>query len=209
MNSYNNSNKRKRKRRRITNEDSDDDDDDSDKNDHIEVVDNHIYFYSDVSRKSVFTLNSCFKKASQYIMRNNYQQDSDKNFIYLHIFSDGGCVFSAFAIIDIIKNSKIPVVSIIEGCAASSATMISVSCHKKVIRESAFMLIHEISGGMFGKMSDYKDELKNMKALMKRCRKIYKKNTSLDLDNMKEQLKRDIWWGAKKCLKYGLVDEII
>ena len=27
-----------------------------------------------------------FKKASQYIMRNNYQQDSDKNFIYLHIF---------------------------------------------------------------------------------------------------------------------------
>lgn len=194
------------KRRRITNDDSDDE---GGENDKIEVEDNHIYFYSDVSRKSVFELNKCFKEASRYVMKNNYHHDTDKNYIYLHIFSDGGCVFSAFAIIDIIKASKIPVISIIEGCAASSATMISVSCHKKFIRESAFMLIHELSGGMWGKMWEYKDELKNMKALMKRCKKIYKDSTGLNLDEIKELLKRDIWWGAKKCLKYNLVDKII
>tara|TARA_B100000780_G_C21124191_1_gene455737 strand:+ start:2241 stop:2864 length:624 start_codon:yes stop_codon:yes gene_type:complete len=203
--------KKSKKRKRISNDDSDEDSDeeDSSTNDHIEVIDNHIYFYSDVSRKSVFILNRCFKKASQYVMNNNYHRDADKNFIYLHIFSDGGCVFSAFAIIDIINSSKIPVVSIIEGCAASSATMISVSCHKKLIRQSAFMLVHEISGGMIGKISEYKDELKNMESLMKRCRKIYKKNTGIDINTIKNKLKRDIWWSAKKCLKYGLVDEII
>ena len=201
---------RKRKHQFISKKKKDDDSDSEEEEENmVTVEDNHIYFYSDVTRKSVFELNNCLKAASHHILKNNYQHDTDKNYIYLHIFSDGGCVFSAFAIIDIIKDSKIPVVSIIEGCAASAATMISVSCNKKLIRKSAFMLIHEVSGGHWGKIWEYKDELKNLKALMKCCKQIYKENTGLDLDSIADLLKRDIWWNAKKCLKHKLVDKII
>ena len=158
---------RKRKHQFISKKkkDDDSDDDDDEEENMVTVEDNHIYFYSDVTRKSVFELNNCFKVASQHILKNNYQHDADKNYIYLHIFSDGGCVFSAFAIIDIIKASKIPVVSIIEGCAASAATMISISCDKKLIRKSAFMLIHEVSGGHWGKIWEYKDDVEKFKIL--------------------------------------------
>ena len=59
-------------------------------------------------------------------------------------------------------------------------------------------------------VDESKDKLKqNMKSLMKRCKQIYEKNTGLDLDKIKDNIKRDIWWNSKKCLKYKLVDEII
>tara|TARA_B100001964_G_scaffold141423_1_gene155912 strand:+ start:384 stop:989 length:606 start_codon:yes stop_codon:yes gene_type:complete len=198
-----------RKRRRILNEDDVNDDDDDKDKDLIKVIDNHIYFYSDISRNSAFKLNEVFQKMSFNLLNNQFTMKEDDNFIYLHIFSNGGDVFAAFAIIDIIKKSKIPVVSIIEGCAASAATLVSICCTKRLIHQHAFMLVHEISSGFFGKMSECKDDIKNMKSLMKSLKKIYKEYTDIDFDKMDEILKHDIWWSAKKCLKYRLVDRII
>ena len=145
-----------RKRRRVLNEeDINDEEDEKDKDkDFIKVIDNHIYFYSDISRNSAFKLNEAFQKMSYNLLNNQFTMKEDDRFIYLHIFSNGGDIFAAFAIIDIIKKSKIPVVSIIEGCAASAATLISICCTKRLIHKHAFMLVHEISSGFFGKMSE-------------------------------------------------------
>jgi ATP-dependent protease ClpP protease subunit len=46
--------------------------------------------------------------------------------IYLYINSYGGSVFAGFSAVDYIKNSEVPVTTIIDGCAASAATMMSV-----------------------------------------------------------------------------------
>ena len=34
-------------------------------------------------------------------------------------------------------------------------------------------------------------------------------HTSIPKSKIKDILKRDLWWDAKTCLKYGLVDDII
>ena len=91
--------------------------------------------------------------------------------IYLHINSFGGSVFSAFSVIDTIKNLRIPVVSIIEGAAASAATLISVACDYRIIYETSYMLIHQLSSGSWGKMSELEDEMENLKELMNAIRK--------------------------------------
>ena len=57
-----------------------------------------------------------------------------------------------------IKNLKIPVISIIEGGAASSATMISVVCSHRIIYKNSYMLIHQLSSGVVGKYQDIEDE---------------------------------------------------
>ena len=61
--------------------------------------------------------------------------------IYLHINSFGGSVFASLATIDSIRNCKYPVVSIIEGAAASAATLISVVCHERIILVGIFPLM--------------------------------------------------------------------
>jgi len=62
---------------------------------------------------------------------------------------------------------------------------------------------------MWGKFEDMKDDMKNSELLMETIIKIYEEHTRIPRSELKEILKRDIWWDAKTCLDYGLVDEII
>ena len=120
--------------------------------------------------------------------------------------------YLGFASIDTIRNSNFPVVSIIEGAAASAATLMSVVCDERIIRKNAYMLIHQMSSGFWGKMEEIKDEFINLKKLSKNLKKIYKDHTNLNNTDseikLNDILKRDIWWSSQECLKYGLVDTI-
>ena len=57
-------------------------------------------------------------------------------------------------------------------------------------------------------MNELEDEMNNLKQLMKKIKEIYKKYTKIKEKDLDDILKRDIWWDSKKCLKFGLVDEI-
>ena len=174
----------------------------------VETYKNHIYFYSSVSKKSCLNLNVELRKISQHIIDNGRNLLNKDKYIYLHINSFGGSVFSALSTIDTIINLPVPVVSIIEGAAASAATMISVVCNYRIICPNSYMLIHQLSSSTWGKMAELEEEMQNLKELMNRIKSIYKKHTKIDQKNLDEILKHDLWWDSKKCLKMGLVDKI-
>ena len=179
---------------------------------------NHIYFYDDVNTNSILELVKHIKNLNRKIKMElsdyniMYDTNTDNTIcIYLHINSLGGFVFDSLAAVDTIITSEIPIVSIVEGCAASAATFLSIVCQKRQMREHASMLIHQLSGGFWGTFEQMKDDIKNSKYLMKIIKDIYIKytNEKLDKDKLDEVLQRDIWWSPKKCKKYGLIDEII
>ena len=175
----------------------------------LSSVKNHIYFYSGVTKKSCMNLNLEITKVANNLMTNKNNFANLDQYIYLHINSFGGSVFAALSTIDTIINCPVPIVTIIEGAAASAATLISVVADYKVMTENSFMLIHQLSSSTWGKMNELEEEMENLKKLMKKIKEIYKKNTNLDEKELDEILKHDIWWDQKKCLKNGLVDKII
>ena len=183
--------------------------DSADSDDKIERVDNRIYFYSEVSRPRVLELNKEIRSLNLDIAHNSMVLNIEPASIYLHINSYGGSVFAGFAAVDYIKNSKVQVVSIIDGCAASAATMISVVANKRLMHENSFMLIHQLSSGMWGRYEELKDDMKNCDLLMEKIKKIYSEHTKIPKRKLNQILKRDLWFDAEACLKYGLVDEII
>ena len=71
------------------------------------------------------------------------------------------------------------------------------------------MLVHQLSGHMWGKYAEMKDNMLNSEMLMKKIRNIYRKHTMIPEDKLEEILKHDIWWDAEQCLEYGMIDEII
>ena len=71
------------------------------------------------------------------------------------------------------------------------------------------MLIHQVRGGIWGKMAEFEEEILNMKMYSDKLISIYKKYTNIEEEKLKKILKKDILWDSKKCLKYGLVDYII
>mgnify|MGYP001221069415 CR=1 FL=1 len=123
------------------------------------VVDNHIYYYSSVSKKSALELNIKLREVENKLLKKYNDHNNHQEYIYLHINSFGGSVFSAFSVIDTIKNMKVPVVSIIEGAAASAATLISVMCDYRIIYKTSYMLIHQLSSGSWGKMNELEEEM--------------------------------------------------
>ena len=172
---------------------------------------NHIYFYCEVNRKTVLDLIKIIRilntELSNYESRYNFNDSK----IYLHINSYGGNIFAAIAVIDTILKSNIPVVSIIEGCAASAATLISMVCQERIITSNSFMLIHELKSNFWGKMSEIEDEFANLQNLNDLIKNLYKKHTKLKQtgkNGISSILKHDSWWNSDKCLELGLVDKI-
>ena len=210
-----------RKRPRSSTEDEDNSDDkpvtkkpwlanvDSSKN--IYAKSNHIYFYSGVSKESVYKLNEHLVRLNQEfkdLERKNPQVEMKPKPIYLHINSYGGSVFAAFAAIDFITQSKIPVYTIVEGATASAGTLMSVVGQKRFMRPHASMLIHQLSSWLGGKMTEIEDSFQNLEQMMDTIKSIYIKHTRLAGKELEDFLKHDLWWKVDKCISVGLIDEI-
>lgn len=174
----------------------------------LKTVNNHIYFYSGVNKKSALELNIKLKEVERDLLKKHAEFSGHKEYIYLHINSYGGCVFSALSVIDTIKNLAIPVVSIIEGAAASAATLISVVCDYRIIYKNAYMLIHQLSSAYWGKMEDMEEEMVNLKELMNKIKQIYLEHTKIETEDLDEILRHDLWWNSKVSFEKGLVNEI-
>jgi len=184
------------------------DEDDEDLNE-IESTDNSIYFYSSVTKKSILNLNKQLRSVSKELKTISMNLDIETPEIKLYVNSPGGSLLDCFAAVDAIRNCKAPVHSIIEGSAASAGTVISVVAPKRSITKNSFMLIHQLSSGMWGKFEDLKDDMQNNNLFMEKIYEIYGQYTKIPKNTLKDILKRDIYFDAKTCLKYGLVDKII
>jgi ATP-dependent Clp endopeptidase proteolytic subunit ClpP len=171
---------------------------------------NHIYFDDDVTRASCRRLISKIDELNIKLGKLECDFDIENPpKIYLHINSFGGSVFSAFSVIDTMRRSKYPIVTIIEGASASAATLISVYGQERWITQHAYMLIHQLSSGCWGKMTEIEDEYDNLREITNHIMKIYEEKTHLTSTQLRKLLKHDHWWSAEKCLESGLVDKII
>ena len=188
---------------------ADDDDEEATKPESkISCDKNHIYFYSEIDRNTVYDLIGHIRTAEEFCVVNALRMSLDEIPIYLHINSYGGCIHSALAVIDVIQNCRVPVHSIIEGSTASAGTLISVSCHKRYISKNAYMLIHQLSSSYWGKFAELEDEFKNLTELMKHLKQIYVENTDIPKKKLVELLKHDLWLNSDTSLEYGLADEL-
>ena len=177
--------------------------------DYLEITNNRIYFYSNVETKNVLGLNKTIRELGAEIQHSAAVLECAPANIFLHINSHGGDLFAGLAAVDEIRKSKVPIISIVDGCAASAATLMTIAASKRQINRHAYMLIHQLSSGMWGKYREMKDEIENLDNMMKTIRGIYMEYTKIPKKKLNEILERDLWFDAETCLKYGLVDEII
>ena len=176
----------------------------------VEFSGNRIFFYSGVSRPKVLKLNKAVINLNNNLRSRAISYGvSEPSPIKLHINSYGGSVFAGLAAVDYIKKSPVPIETIIDGCAASAATLMSVVGAHRSMNRNACMLVHQLSGHMWGKFQEMQDDMQNSEMLMKKIKSIYREHTRIPEDKMDEILKHDIWWDAEQCLEYGLIDEIV
>lgn len=194
---------RKRKKANV------DDDDNIEKlNDcNIYTMNNHIYFSDNITPKSAFQLCKQLRILETTLRMEAITTKVDPE-IYLHITTDGGCVSSAFSIIDCMNNLKIPVNTVIDGDVSSAGTIISIHGHKRYIGENAYVLVHELRSGCWGKLAYIDDTYKNCVKIQDHINKIYLTKTKISKKMLNNLLIKDIQFNAVESIKMGLADEI-
>ena len=178
----------------------------------VTVSGNKIRFWADVTEDSCKELiEHIIKLEEKYdSICNNYSvKTKNVPIIELYINSSGGTVHDALAVVDHIQASKYKFISIVQGHAASAATIISVVCDTRKIYKNGMMLIHEMSAGTRGRMTFMNDDIESYKKLTDILVDIYKKNTKITASDIKKMLKREIYCTSNEALMLGLVDEII
>lgn len=176
----------------------------------IKVVENTIFFYTDVTEQTALDLNCILYELDAKLKNTfNFLGPDFVPHIKLRINSYGGSVFAGMAIIDTIRNLRSEVHTYIDGAAASAATIISVVGKKRYIGKNSLMLIHQLSSGSYGKFSEMEDDMENNRRIMKMIKDIYKQYTKVPMKQIDEILKHDLWFDASKCLELGLVDQVI
>jgi ATP-dependent Clp protease protease subunit len=150
---------------------------------------------------------------STIIEKNLLPQKLRPNEITLIINSPGGDVHSAFALIDTIKGSVIPVKTIGLGLIASCGLLLFMSGHKgrRVLTPNTSILSHQYSWGSAGKEHELYARVREFEMSSKRLLDHYKKCTGLTEKKIRQLLlpPEDVWLSAKEAVKHGIADKIV
>ena len=125
--------------------------------------------------------------------------------IVIHIKSEGGDVFAGLSGMDHIKSCWCKVTTVADGLCASAATFLLMGGKYRMMRPSAYILIHQLSSEFWGKYEEMKDELKSCEKFMDIIKTIYKENTKIPKKQLKNMMKRDIYLTFQECMNYGIV----
>lgn len=131
--------------------------------------------------------------------------------IQLYVQSFGGSVNDMWALIDIIESSPTPIITYCSGYCMSAAALIFLAGHLRCMYKHSSIMFHQMTVGMVSKINDVHVTQEQMDEMHKDMVKYIKKHTKLKKKFFKKfnDQKEDVYLSPKKCLKYGICDEII
>lgn len=128
--------------------------------------------------------------------------------IQIYINSVGGDLDSAFQIVDTIRNSQVPIETIVTGSAYSGALLIAVAGHHRSAFPHATFMFHEGSAIQMGDAHKIIQQGEFYQFLLKQIKELMLKYTKISAETYEEHQKDDWYFGAKKALKMGVIDKI-
>lgn len=174
----------------------------------IPSLDEHHYYMFNTD----FNAGSTGDAISFIIVRNLIPKNKPKQ-IKMIINSPGGEVPSAFALIDTMKGSKIPIYTYGLGEIASCGLltfMAGEKGHRYITRNTA-ILSHQFSWGTIGKEHELMASVKEFNNTSQRIIEHYKRCTGQTEATIKKYLlpAEDVWLTPKEAIKYGIADHIV
>lgn len=177
----------------------------------VSVVGNHVYFYTEVNQATILELIKALRQADAELARQSRDLWLTGTYlpIWLHINSEGGELPSGLAAADIIGMIKTPIYTVVEGMAASAATLLSMSGRVRYITPNAVILIHQLSQVVWGTHEDHKDNMKLQDMHMLMLRNFYAGHSKMTVELVASMLEHDTWLSADDVITYGIADAIL
>lgn len=151
------------------------------------------------------------KPVVEWIFEANFAEQRP-DMLNLIICSPGGDLHAAFALIDTMRGSAIPIRTIGLGQIASAGLMIFIAGTKgqRILTPNTSILSHQYSWGAFGKEHELFATVKEFDLTTKKMIAHYKKCTGLSEAKIREILlpPQDIWLSSVEAKKLGICDDV-
>lgn len=159
----------------------------------------------DVTQESI-------KPVIEWILHENYVRKKKFKELLLTVCSNGGDLSVAFALIDVMQSSKIPIKTVGLGCIASCGLLIFLtgSTGRRVLTPNTSILSHQFSWDLGGKAHELFATVKEFELTQRRMIDHYRKCTSLDDETIRKILlpPQDVYLSAEEALEYHICDHI-
>lgn len=129
--------------------------------------------------------------------------------IRLFIHSYGGDIEQALFFCDLVKASRIPIITIGMGVAMSAGFLIFLSGKKRFAFSHTSMLVHSGSAAFQGTAEQIEEAQKNYKKQIEQMKSYILDNTTIDEKTFNKNRNKDWYLSSDELLKYGIIDEII
>jgi len=152
------------------------------------------------------------KPVIEWIMVENYVRKKKAKELLLLICSEGGDLQAAFALIDVMRRSDIPVKTVGLGQIASAGLCIFIAGAegRRVLTPNTSILSHQYSWASDGKAHELFAQVKEYELTFKRMLELYKTSTGLDDKAIRKYLlpPEDVWLSAEEALRLKICDSV-
>jgi ATP-dependent Clp protease, protease subunit len=171
----------------------------------LRLLENNVFFLSgEIDEESI---NECIR----WIIYENL--DSKEKLLTLYINSTGGDLYSAFALIDTMKNSGHPIRTVGLGAVMSAAFLIFAAGTKgeRYAAKNASFMCHQYSDNLAGKHHDLKATMRDGELCNQKMIDILKNATGLSTVKIKSKLlpASDVYLSAEETVDLNVADHIL
>lgn len=127
----------------------------------------------------------------------------------IHINSYGGEVFEGFAIYNSLKRYTGKKTVVVDGIAASIASVIAMAGDEIYMNKASMLMIHNASGVAYGNAEEMKKVAKALEQINEVIRDVYKNRSNLDDEQLKEFMDNETYFTPQEAVQYGFADGIV
>lgn len=129
--------------------------------------------------------------------------------INLYINSPGGEMWDAMAIANQLRRHPARVVAVVDGVAASAASLIAISADECVMGIGAQMMIHDASNIAMGNQADMLQMAERLDKDSNGVAAMYASKAGGDASAWRELMRAETWYSADEAVEAGLADRAI
>lgn len=177
-----------------------------------------VKFYRDWNNRTLWALDAIDEASFDwvdYIMEMNRRDKGlapgDRQPIKIIISNYGGSLEEAKMLAEVIRLSKTPVWGVVIGMCASAASVLYLSCHKRMALPNATWLFHQGScDGLQGSYQQLVAFMENYQRDIQTLTNFYKEHTTYDPEYIESQLEAGDWYiNIDEALDNGICDEVV
>lgn len=128
--------------------------------------------------------------------------------IRLHINSPGGDVFDGTAIANQLRAQKARVVGVVDGIAASIASVIAVACDELVMSENTTLMVHDAWGLCIGNAGEMTAMARTLDGLSGSLADAYASKAGGSREDWRAVMQSETWFSAEEAVAAGLADRL-